>query len=451
MHPGRFLLAAPLLALLWTGCSSAPPAEPTAETKVLRNFRLIDGNGGDPLPNAAMIVTDGRISWIGADGAVTVPEGAEVIDLAGKHVMPGIINLHGHVALTDGGLVQTSKNYTRPNVERNLSVYASYGVTSVASMGSDQDLVHEIRTEQSAARPKMARIFTAGRGFTGQAGYPTTVKGMEGIPHEIQTAEEAKQIVDGLAAQKVDYVKIWMDDHLGKEPKISMALSKAIIDAAHAHNIKVAAHVFYLADAKQLVEAGLDVLVHSVRDKPVDDELINLMKSKGAWMGAATLSRELSVFAYADAPAWLDEPFLTRSVSADVLATVKSEAYRKNVAADPHFKELPGFLKLAQQNLKRLADAGVKYGFGTDSGPPARFAGYFEHMEMELMVQAGLTPMQVIQAATKNNAEFLGQSDNLGTLQVGRWADLVVLDADPLADIRNTRSIQQVYIGGNRI
>jgi imidazolonepropionase-like amidohydrolase len=130
---------------------------------------------------------------------------------------------------------------------------------------------------------------------------------------------------------------------------------------------------------------------------------------------------------------------------------MKTPAYQANVAADPHFQELPGFLETAKKNLKRLVDAGVKHGFGTDSGPPARFPGYFEHMEMELMVQAGLTPMQVIQAATKNGAEFLGESKNLGTLEVGRWADLVVMGRNPLADIKNTRSIEQVYIGGNRI
>jgi imidazolonepropionase-like amidohydrolase len=230
-----------------------------------------------------------------------------------------------------------------------------------------------------------------------------------------------------------------------------MPLSKAIIDAAHARNLKVAAHVFYLNDAKQLVEAGLDALVHSVRDAPVDDALIAAMKQRGAWMGAATLSRELSVFAYAGAPAWLDEPFLRRSVAADVVNTMKTPAYQKNVASDPHFGELPGFLETAKKNLKRLVDGGVKFGFGTDSGPPARFPGYFEHMEMELMVQAGLTPSQVIQAATRNAAEFLGESGNLGTLEVGRWADLIVMGRNPLADIRNTRSIEQVYIGGNRI
>jgi imidazolonepropionase-like amidohydrolase len=166
-------------------------------------------------------------------------------------------------------------------------------------------------------------------------------------------------------------------------------------------------------------------------------------------MAAATLTRELSTFVYAEPPAWVDDPFFMRAVPADVIATLKSPAYRKRVASDPDFAKLPGFLETAKRNLRLLSDAGVKIGFGTDTGPPARFPGYFEHLEMELMVQAGLTPMQVLQAATRNAAEFLGQAKHLGTLEPQHWADLIVLERNPLQDIRNTRSIERVFIAGN--
>jgi imidazolonepropionase-like amidohydrolase len=422
----------------------------SAETTVLQNFTLIDGTARAPLANAAMIITDGRISWVGPKAQLKAPSGAETINLAGKYIMPGIINLHGHLGNTLG-LTQDPKNYTRENLDQNLRTYASYGVTSVVSMGSDQDLVYQVRAEQRAGRPRATRIFTAGRGFTGHAGYPTSAPGMKGVPFEVETPDQVKKAVASLADRKVDVVKIWVDDHLGRERKIPMELSKAIIDAAHQHKTKVAAHIFYLSDAKQLVDAGLDALAHSVRDAPVDDALIASMKRRGAWQAAATLTRELSTFVYAKPPAWLDDAFFTRGVSPDVIATLKSEAYRKRVASDPDFSKLPGFLETAKRNLKRLADAGVKYGFGTDTGPPARFPGYFEHLEMELMVDAGLTPMQVIQAATRNGAEFLGESKNLGTLEAGRWADLIVLGRNPLDNIRNTKSIEQVYIAGRRI
>jgi len=212
----------------------------------------------------------------------------------------------------------------------------------------------------------------------------------------------------------------------------------------------VAAHIFYLEDAKALVNAGLDGLAHSVRDKPVDDELIGAMKKHGAFQEAATLTREESTFIFAKPGPLLDDPFFTRGLSPNVLETLRSTAYQNKVAADPDYAKYPQFLQTAMQNLKKLSDAGVKIGFGTDSGPPARFPGYFEHWELQLMTEAGLTPTQVITAATRSAAEFLRAKD-LGTLERGKWADLIVLGKDPLADIRNTRSIETVMIAGNKI
>jgi imidazolonepropionase-like amidohydrolase len=166
---------------------------------------------------------------------------------------------------------------------------------------------------------------------------------------------------------------------------------------------------------------------------------------------AATLSREASLFAYAKPSQVLDDPFFAGSVGPDVLAELKSPAYQQKIAADPELARYPEYLRTAQRNLKRLADAGVRYGFGTDSGPPARFAGYFEHWEAQLMVEAGLTPAQVIAAATRSAAEFLGAAKDLGSLERGKWADFVVLRDNPLTDIRNTRTIEQVFIAGNPI
>ncbi len=187
-------------------------------------------------------------------------------------------------------------------------------------------------------------------------------------------------------------MKIWVDDHFGREQKIALDLSKAIIENAHRHNLKVAAHIFYYDDAKNLVDAGLNALAHSVRDKDVDDAFISTMKNHNAWMASATLTRELSSFTYATMPAWLDDPFFTRSVTPDVVRTLKTPG-QKAVASDPRYSTA---LEVAKRNLKRLVDAGVKYGFGTDTGPPGRFPGYFEHVEMQLMSEAGLTPMQII-------------------------------------------------------
>jgi imidazolonepropionase-like amidohydrolase len=238
---------------------------------------------------------------------------------------------------------------------------------------------------------------------------------------------------------------------LGKEKKIPIELCRAIIENAQKRGLKVGAHIFYYEDARALVDAGLYGLAHSVRDKPVDAALIDLMKKKGAWQQAATLTRELSTFVYAKRAPFLDEAFFTQSVEPDVLKTLGSDAYQKKMAADPDLSKYQTFLETAKKNLKRLADAGVKYGFGTDTGPPARFSGYFEHLEMQMMVEAGFTPAQVITAASKNSAEFLGASKDLGTIEAGHWGDFIVLGRNPLADIKNTRSIESVYIAGNKV
>ncbi|MEK7406546.1 MAG: amidohydrolase family protein [Acidobacteriota bacterium] len=421
-----------------------------AETKVLENFTLIDGGGGPARARSAMIITDGRIQWVGPQAQLKAPAGAERINVSGKFVMPGIINLHAHLGNTVD-LVQDPKFFTRENLEKQLKTYASYGVTSVVSMGSDADLVYQVRAGQRAGRPSLTRIFTAGRGFTGKAGYPSMLPGMQGVPFEVATPAEVAKAVAQLADRKVDIVKIWVDDHLGREKKIPIALCRAIVENAHRHGLKVAAHVFYLEDAKQLVEAGLDGLAHSVRDAPVDDALIAALKKRGAWQAAPTIVREWSTFIYARPGPALSDPFFTRSVSPKLLAALNSTGNQKKIAASPDFHHFPQWFEMAKKNLKRLADAGVKYAFGTDSGPPMRFFGYFEHRELEFMADAGLTPAQIITAATRSAAEFLGVSKDLGTLEAGKWADMIVLGKNPLENVTNTRSLEIVMIAGNRV
>jgi imidazolonepropionase-like amidohydrolase len=415
------------------------------EIKVLKDFTLIDGTGNPAIADVAMVIENGRITRIGSTQRLTAPPGAQVIDLSGKYVMPGIINLHGHVG-NAVDLTQDAKFFTRENIEKNLRTYASYGVTAVLSLGTDQDLMFKIRDEQHATRPTYTRVYTAGRGFTLKGG----VGGMPSVTFNLEDAAEIPQDVDALAAQKVDIVKVWVDDALGTRKKIPFELSKAIIENAHRKGLRVDAHIFYLDDAKQLVNAGLDALAHSVRDQPVDQDLIDSMKKHGAWQSAATLTREASMVVYAKPPAFLTDVFFTRSVSAAAIATLSDPDYQNKIAADPNFPKYAGLLEMAQKNLKRLADAGILYGMGTDTGVPGRFPGFFEHWEMELMVGAGLSPSQVIVASTKSGAEFLRAKD-LGTLEVGKWADLIVLSADPRANIRNTRSIEAVYIAGNQV
>jgi len=417
--------------------------------RLLKGFTLIDGTGRPAAPNSAMIVDNGRITWVGRVADLKAPAGAETVDLTGKFVMPGIINLHGHLG-NAVGLEQDPKLYTRASVENDLKTYASYGVTTMLSLGLDKDLIFDIRSQQRAGRPTMARVYTAGLGLVYKGGFGGGIS-LPGVPTPI--LGEVKDVEPAVAEQankKVDIIKFWTDDNYGAVKRMPYDIAKAIIDSAHKHGLRAIAHVFYLEDAKHLADDGIDAFAHSIRDKAVDSALIDSMKRHGTWLASPTLSREFALSSYSKTPAFASDPFFTRGIPADILKTIKSPEYQKKVAADPHLAQYPVKLDIEKKNLKALADAGVRYGMGTDTGVPGRFHGYFEHVELELMVEAGLTPMQVIMAATKSGAEFLRAKD-LGTLEPSKWADLIVLNADPLKDIKNTRTIQSVYIAGNKV
>jgi imidazolonepropionase-like amidohydrolase len=435
--------AACLLALVAAGCGSPPP--PPGDVLVLRNFTLIDGTDRPPVPGAAMIVSEGRVSWVGPAADLDAPAGAPATDLAGAFVIPGLVNLHGHLGNTVD-LTQDSTFHTQASIEKDLRTLASYGVTTVLSMGTDQDVVFAVRDAQRAGRPSMARVYTAGQGLVFTGGYG----GLTGVNTPVATPAEAEAAVVVQLDKQVDVIKIWLDSELGTMPKMPPAMTQAIIEASHRRDVPVVAHVFYLEDAKRLVDQGIDGLVHSVRDLPVDQALIDSMTQHGTWQAAATLSREASMFAYGSTPAFASDPFFTRGISATALDLLRSPERQKTVAAGANFPKYPAFFDTAKANLKRLADAGIPIGFGTDTGPPGRFPGPFEHWELQLMADAGLTPAQVLQAATGRSAAFLRATD-LGTLEPAKWADFVVIDADPLADIRNTRTIRSVYIAGTEV
>ena len=420
----------------------------SAQVTVLQHARVIDGTGRDPIPDAAIVIAGGKIRDIGPSSSVKAPESAPVVDLSGKTIMPGIINLHGHVGMVKG-LSQDMENYTRENAEAHLKLYATYGVTTTTSMGIDNDLILEIRDDQRRGRLNGARVFTALQGFTTLGGYPTHVPGVKGVAQEVASAAQAKAWVNRLADRKADVVKMWVDDHHDAFDKLSPSLYGAIISQAHKRGLKAFAHLYELEDAKGLVKAGLDVMAHSIRDEAVDDELISLLKENNV-TAVATLTREQSTFIYADQPVWLNDPFFKKSTTPEVIHAVRtqfSETQKKN----PEREALQRDLSMAMTNLKKLSDAGVRIGFGTDTGPPGRFIGYFEHAEMELMALAGMTPMQIIQSFSKNAAEALGAGKELGTLEKGKAADLIVLNKDPLENIRNSRTIHAVYLGGNKV
>jgi len=430
-------LAATLLAL-----TAILPAVQAAT--VLRDFTLIDGTGRNPVPGSALIVDGGRIAWVGPATQLRIPAGADVVDLKGKFVTPGLIDNHVHVGLVRD-VAQDIEFYSRESVEQQLRTYAAYGVTAVQVLGTDKDLIFEIRADQRKAQPETARVYTAGQGLVFKGSYG----GVPGLNQPVANEAEARRAVDEQVAKGVDFIKLWVDDEFGDLPsRMPAEISKAIIEQAHKHRLRAIAHIFYLDNAKTLVAQGVDGFAHSVRDQPVDRALLDAMKKQGTAQMAATLSREAS-FTYKKLP-FLDDPFFNRSITPAAYATLTSAERQQKLAAAKHFAQYPGVLETALNNTRREIAAGVTYGVGSDSGPTGRFTGYFLHWELQLMVQAGLTPLQVLTAATGNNAKLIGAKD-LGTIEPRKLADLVVFDADPSADIRNTRTIHSVYIAGKSV
>jgi imidazolonepropionase-like amidohydrolase len=396
-----------LYAMIWA-------AGQTSNTKAFVGARIIDGSGKAPMEKANLLVRDGRIDAI---GSVKVPAGVEQIDVSGKTIIPGLINTHGHV-----------------NDISQLGLYARYGVTSVFSLGGDREVEFrdQSRNEQQTPALTRARLFIAG---------PIPVS---------KTPEEARKAVAALAASKTDIVKIRVDDNLGAGVAMSPEVYGAIIDEAHKKGMRVAVHIVKLADAKGVLRAGADIIAHSVRDQEIDDETIALLKKNNAFY-TPTFLREVSTFVYGEAPSFLSDPFLLKDANKAELTKAQEppfqEAMRGNKAANWYKEHLP----VAMRNMKKVHDAGVPVAMGTDTGPPYRFQGYFEHLELEYMTRAGMTPMQALVSATGTAARCLKMDDRLGTLAAGKWGDFLVLSANPLDDIKNTRKIDSVWIAGNRV
>ena len=313
-----------------------------------------------------------------------------------------------------------------------IGVFARYGITTVLSLGGEQRPAFAARDAQGTATLDRSRIYLSGEIVIGK------------------TAEQARQMVASVAETRPDIIKIRVDDNLGTSPKMTPEVYRAVIVEAHRRGLRVAAHIFYLEDAKDLLRAGVDMIAHSVRDKDIDDEFIGLMKARNVPY-CPTLTREVSTFVYESSPAFFSDPFFLREADRAVMAQLKEPARQTAMSNSRSAQAYKAALPIARRNLERAAAAGLLIAMGTDAGPsPERFQGYFEHIEMEMMVAAGLSPARVLRAATSDAARAL-EVDGIGTLKAGAWGDFVVLDRDPLEDIRNTRTISGVFIAGNAV
>ena len=389
---------------------------------------LFDGTGAR-IEKAVMVVRNGRIESVGRSEAVTIPTDARTTTLRGQFVIPGLISAHVHIADVQGS---QPRAYTDPNTLRQLGVFARYGVTTVWSLGGEQGPAFKARDAQDTPTLDRARLYVAGDVIAAK------------------TADQARQMVAKVAESKPDLIKIRVDDNLGTSAKMTPEVYRAVIEEAHQRGLRVAAHIFYLDDAKDLLRSGVDVIAHSVRDKDIDDEFISLMKARTVAY-CPTLTREVSTFVYESTPAFFSDPFFLREADKGVVAQLQEPSRQAAMLASKSAQAYKAGLAVAKRNLKRASDAGLLIVMGTDAGPaPERFQGYFEHLEMEMMAEAGLTPAQILRAATVDAARAM-KLDTVGVLKAGAWADFVVLDQNPAQDVRNTRTISGVWIAANPV
>jgi imidazolonepropionase-like amidohydrolase len=410
--------------------------------------RLISGDGSVPLDDSALLVENGTITTVGRKGDVTAPRAAGRVSLAGKTVMPALIDAHGHPGF-QRGLTYSADNFTRENIVDDLNRALYFGVAAVQSQGIEKgDVTDQIRADQEAGKLGGARLHIAGRGI----GAPNAGPGgaaYAGIAYEVTTEDQARKAVQELAAKKVNLIKVWVDDRNGRAPRLAPNLFKAIIDEGHRHGLQVNAHVFYYTDAVELVNAGVDALVHLVRDKEMDDALVASIVKHNVYV-MPNLAPEWNT--YTVLPHWLKEgdPLMTllqESAPPPLIARMKKAYESPDPAAVERTRAQYAIL---QRSLARLAKANAKITLGCDTGLEDHLFGLAEQHELESMVKSGMTPMQVIVAATSRAAEYMKLA-KMGTLAAGKEADFLVLDGNPLDDITNTQRISKIYMKGAEV
>jgi imidazolonepropionase-like amidohydrolase len=410
---------------------------------VYEGARLLIGDASAPIENGAFVVQNGRFTAVGRRGAVNIPAGASRVDLTGKTVMPGMINVHVHIGY-DAYTSWSAEDYTPANIVDHLQREAFYGVVATQTVGSSptDSSIEFIANQQAGKFPPSASRFFFMPGMAPPNGGPdaTLKKGTDATHaiYEVSTAAEARADVDGMAAKGLKNVKIWVDDRRGTYPKLTPEVYNAVIDEAHKHGMLVQSHAIALEDQKAVVAAGTDVLVHTVQNEKLDDAFLAMLRQHTPYW--------TTVIGLGDRSEVCDnDPFVDQSYPGQVLATLKQTGCGAPNANNANREAIMA------NNVPAYVKNGARLMLGTDAGITSRYSfGWADHHEMLRWVMSGLTPAEAIVAATSRPAEYLGLKD-LGTLAAGKSADFVVLNANPLDNIRNTRQIDNVYMRGDKL
>lgn len=423
-----------VLTLALAACGRGPDPENFGPpVMALVGASLIDGTSAGPVEDSVILVSGERITAAGPRSAVKIPPQAQVLDLEGKHVLPGLIDLHVHYAPEPA------------EMPRILGAQLALGVTGVRSIGTDDEArLAVLREAQSGAFPA-PEVWTAGLGFTAPGGHPIA----QADVYRPETPDDARMLVKDLGLKNVDFIKMWIDDKYGTLPKISLGVREAIVDESVELVIPVVAHIFDQADVLHLGELGVVDFLHSVRDKePMEREFVDYALKKGLWF-TPTLTVIESNWLFPQNPQLIEADVEGRAgMSAATRLDLKDPAWREEKLQSAPLEILRPELGRSQRFVKQMHDAGVYIGLGSDSNGATIPAGWGTHNELRLLVEAGLTPHEAILAGTARSAMRLNVGNERGRLVPGFRADLIVLDADPLADINNTRAIWKVMRGG---
>ena len=441
------LLVTLLGGVLAFGCASPEPPPPAGDYVLIQNGTLIDGTGASPQAATDLLIRDDRVERIGQN--LEAPAGATVVDATGKYLIPGLIDAHAHL---DGTMVfQLSPEEKQEILDHNPSAFLYNGVTTILNLISNPERIFAMRHAQRDSALVAPRIYATGGVFTPDGGWGTRHRS------GLASAEAAREQALDFIRQGTDGFKITIEDGLGRSGhSVEMPddILQAIAEVAHEHDVPMFIHAINIEEYRRAVAVSPRAIVHGLEDPiPEGDPLIADLLEKNIFV-VPTLSL-WEAFLRMDGS--FDDPVHNATVPQFLVANLQSPEYRaveiekfaavvKIDAEEWARTRIPIFM----ENVAKMHRAGVKIAVGTDACGRVGFAlqGYNTPWELDLLVQCGLTPMETLVAATRNGADTIGVLDELGTLEPGKFADLLILDADPLEDIRNVRKFEVLIQGG---
>ena len=436
-----------LLTIVLAGLAAVPAGVQAPDVKVIVGATLINPTATVLVADALIVITGSRITSVGrvppeAGSAAGRPAGAEIIDARGKFVIPGLADMHNHLGA--GGM---SFGPQRENYVGNLGRMLSVGVTTVFNPDVGESEFAQLKAAAGADAAPYARFFGTGPAIT----VPGASLGQQGLTPA--AAADARAMVQKLKAANVDAIKIHRDDLAWASKKTVQTMPvdvlQAVVDEAHRVGLRAHVHAPQLARAKEALRAGADGLMHGIIDEPIDQDFIALMKKNGAvyvpTLGMFEDVADVGAFAKRQAPFWDQLGFQPPGIYQVFMSPQGVQIFQSFLSNTAFTRE---HLPMLRTNMQQAFAAGIPIVMGSDTGFFGVLLGVAAPMELELMVEGGLKPRDAIASATINAARMIGREQELGSVEAGKVADMLILDANPLDDIRAVRRVHRVVKGG---